>query len=144
SSRTIPTVPAWGRRRRSPSRRRRPRPGRGSPRNSRMRRIRRSTGAPSTPAVPELPEVEVVRRGLADHVAGRTITGARILSARTSRRFEHGGEALARLVAGRSVTRVARRGKYLWLEFADGPGTARRVPPPGYEGERLSLVVHLG
>jgi formamidopyrimidine-DNA glycosylase len=33
--------------------------------------------------MPELPEVEVVRRGLQEHVAGRTITAVRVRCADT-------------------------------------------------------------
>lgn len=94
--------------------------------------------------MPELPEVEVVRRGLADHVAGREITAARILSPRTVRRFEPGGRELARMLAGRHVARVARRGKYLWFELADPPRTGGPAPSPGGDGAGRVLVVHLG
>ncbi|MDN5758033.1 MAG: Fpg/Nei family DNA glycosylase [Tomitella sp.] len=90
--------------------------------------------------MPELPEVEVVRRGLASHVLGLIVTDARVLSARTSRRFEAGSSALAGELVGRVIVDVARRGKYLWLELdpaEPGDGAADRAA-------RVALVVHLG
>ncbi|MEV4162525.1 bifunctional DNA-formamidopyrimidine glycosylase/DNA-(apurinic or apyrimidinic site) lyase [Nonomuraea dietziae] len=60
--------------------------------------------------MPELPEVEVVRRGLADWVTGRTIGAAEVLHPRAVRR-----QIGPFLVAGRTITSAERRGKYLWL-----------------------------
>ncbi|MDN5796832.1 MAG: bifunctional DNA-formamidopyrimidine glycosylase/DNA-(apurinic or apyrimidinic site) lyase [Intrasporangium sp.] len=67
--------------------------------------------------MPELPEVEVVRRGLADHVAGRRIARATITGARVARRHEPGPVDLAARLLGSTVTAARRRGKYLWLEL---------------------------
>ena len=67
--------------------------------------------------MPELPEVEVVRRGLADHVLGRTITEVRVDHPRAVRRHLLGGEDFAARLKGRTVTAVSRRGKYLWFEI---------------------------
>jgi formamidopyrimidine-DNA glycosylase len=78
--------------------------------------------------MPELPEVEVVRRGLAAHIAGKTITGVRVHHPRAVRRHEAGpGDLTARLLNNR-ITGTGRRGKYLWLTLGDGS----------------ALVVHLG
>ena len=78
--------------------------------------------------MPELPEVEVVRRGLAAHIAGRTITAVRVHHPRAVRRHEAGpGDLTARLLNNR-ITGTGRRGKYLWLTLGDGS----------------ALVVHLG
>jgi formamidopyrimidine-DNA glycosylase len=78
--------------------------------------------------VPELPEVEVVRRGLAAHVTGRTISAVRVHHARAVRRHEAGpADLTARLLDAR-ITGTGRRGKYLWLTLDDGS----------------ALVVHLG
>jgi formamidopyrimidine-DNA glycosylase len=78
--------------------------------------------------MPELPEVEVVRRGLAAHVAGRTISAVRVHHPRAVRRHEAGpGDLTARLLGAR-ITGTGRRGKYLWLTLDDGS----------------ALVVHLG
>jgi formamidopyrimidine-DNA glycosylase len=75
--------------------------------------------------MPELPEVEVVRRGLAEHVTSRTISYVDVLHARAVRRQD--GPLDAALV-GRTVRCVSRRGKYLWLPLDDG----------------TALVAHLG
>jgi formamidopyrimidine-DNA glycosylase len=75
--------------------------------------------------MPELPEVEVVRRGLAEHVSSRTIRTVDVLHGRAVRRQE--GPLGAALV-GRTVRCVSRRGKYLWLPLDDG----------------TALVAHLG
>jgi formamidopyrimidine-DNA glycosylase len=68
-------------------------------------------------AVPELPEVEVVRRGLADHVAGRTIAMVEVLHPRAIRRHLPGAPDFVGRLTGRTVTAARRRGKYLWLEL---------------------------
>jgi len=65
--------------------------------------------------VPELPEVEVVSRGLDDHVRGRTIASATILHPRAARRHVGGTEDLSARMVGATITGTARRGKYLWL-----------------------------
>lgn len=78
--------------------------------------------------MPELPEVEVVRRGLEAHVAGKTITAVRVHHPRAVRRHEAGpADLTARLIDSR-ITGTGRRGKYLWLTLDDGS----------------ALVVHLG
>ena len=78
--------------------------------------------------MPELPEVEVVRRGLHDHVVGRHITRARISGVRVARRHDAGAEDLADRLHDVAVTAASRRGKYLWLAL---------------DGED-ALIVHLG
>jgi formamidopyrimidine-DNA glycosylase len=70
--------------------------------------------------VPELPEVEVVRRGLADHVLDRTITVVAVDHARAVRRHAGGGDDFAARLTGRTITGVRRRGKYLWLDLDGG------------------------
>ncbi|UTM47188.1 bifunctional DNA-formamidopyrimidine glycosylase/DNA-(apurinic or apyrimidinic site) lyase [Glutamicibacter mysorens] len=65
--------------------------------------------------MPELPEVEVVRRGLDDHVRGRTIASAIVRHPRAARRHVGGPEDLAARLVGATITGTARRGKYLWL-----------------------------
>nr|WP_218875423.1 bifunctional DNA-formamidopyrimidine glycosylase/DNA-(apurinic or apyrimidinic site) lyase [Janibacter alkaliphilus] len=81
-----------------------------------------------------MPEVEVVRRGLADHVTGRRIAAVELRGTRVARRHVEGPDDLAGRLAGRVVTGAHRRGKYLWLALADGP---EQVADEG-------LVVHLG
>ena len=82
--------------------------------------------------MPELPEVEVVRRGLQAHLAGRTITAVRVLHPRAVRRHEPGASDLTARLTGARVTGTDRRGKYLWLTLADVPF------------DSTALVVHLG
>ena len=82
--------------------------------------------------MPELPEVEVVRRGLADHVVGRTIADAQFHGARVVRRHLPGPADLAARIAGNHVEAARRRGKYLWLVL--------RAP----DGSRQALLAHLG
>ena len=78
--------------------------------------------------MPELPEVETVRRGLAAHLKGRTITAVRVHHPRAARRHEAGPDDLTARLIGAHVTGTGRRGKYLWLSMSDG----------------AALVVHLG
>jgi formamidopyrimidine-DNA glycosylase len=70
--------------------------------------------------VPELPEVEVVRRGLEAHIVDRQIVGVDVLAPRSVRRHLAGPEDLADRLAGRTITGVMRRGKYLWLPLDHG------------------------
>ncbi|KMO81055.1 DNA-formamidopyrimidine glycosylase [Mycolicibacterium chubuense] len=78
--------------------------------------------------MPELPEVEVVRRGLHQHVAGRTITAVRVHHPRAVRRHEAGPADLTARLLDMTITGTGRRGKYLWLKLSD----------------ESALVVHLG
>lgn len=67
--------------------------------------------------MPELPEVEVVRRGLEDHVVGYTFTSVEVLHPRAGR----GNDTdLAEVLPGLTVTGTGRRGKFMWLELSDG------------------------
>ncbi|MCH9733757.1 MAG: bifunctional DNA-formamidopyrimidine glycosylase/DNA-(apurinic or apyrimidinic site) lyase [Actinomycetia bacterium] len=78
--------------------------------------------------MPELPEVEVVRRGLAEHLADKTITDVRVHHPRAVRRHELGAADLTARLVGATITGTGRRGKYLWLTL----------------GDETALVVHLG
>jgi len=82
--------------------------------------------------MPELPEVEVVRRGLDDHVVGRRIETAEFFGARVARRHQPGPVDLADRLRGNVVHAAERRGKYLWLVL-DAP-----------DGHRQGLIIHLG
>jgi formamidopyrimidine-DNA glycosylase len=82
--------------------------------------------------VPELPEVEVVRRGLADHVVGRTVSHAVLTGHRVARRHAAGPADLAARLEHARILDADRRGKYLWLV----------VQPPCDDPH--ALVVHLG
>lgn len=70
--------------------------------------------------MPELPEVEVVRRGLEPHLAGRTITGVHVLHPRPVRRHLAGAADFEATLTGRTFAVPRRRGKYLWLPLTDG------------------------
>lgn len=78
--------------------------------------------------MPELPEVEVVRRGLAAHVTGRTITAVQVHHPRAVRRHIPGAADLTARLLGARISGTDRRGKYLWLVLSD----------------EVALVVHLG
>jgi len=82
--------------------------------------------------VHELPEVEVVRRGLAEHVVGRRIAQVQILGSRVARRHVAGPADLVARTQHTDVVTARRRGKYLWLVL-DQPGDARQA-----------LLLHLG
>jgi len=74
--------------------------------------------------VPELPEVEITRRGIEPHVAGRAIVDVVVREPRL--RWPVPKDLKGRL-AGRIVDRVRRRAKYLLFDCGDG-----------------TLIVHLG
>ena len=69
--------------------------------------------------MPELPEVETVRRGLAEHVAGRAIDEVEVLHPRAVRRHAAGAADFAAALRGRVLDAPLRRGKYLWLPVGD-------------------------
>jgi formamidopyrimidine-DNA glycosylase len=79
--------------------------------------------------VPELPEVEVVRRGLAAHVVGRTVATVEVLHPRAVRRHTAGAADLSARLSGRTPVAASRRGKYLWLVLS---------------GRDFALLAHLG
>ncbi|MGV0992631.1 MAG: bifunctional DNA-formamidopyrimidine glycosylase/DNA-(apurinic or apyrimidinic site) lyase [Mycobacterium sp.] len=78
--------------------------------------------------MPELPEVEVVRRGLQAHIAGKTITAVQVHHPRAVRRHDAGAADLTARLLGARIAGTDRRGKYLWLTLSDD----------------TALVVHLG
>jgi formamidopyrimidine-DNA glycosylase len=68
--------------------------------------------------MPELPEVETIRRQLAPHLDGRTITSVEILDARWTRPAAPGPVEAG--LRGARIERVGRAGKYLiWSLSAD-------------------------
>lgn len=81
--------------------------------------------------MPELPEVETVRIGLETHLVGRVVASTEVLHPRAVRRHAGGEPDLIGRLAGKQVTGVRRRGKYLWIDVADS-------------ADRAALVVHLG
>ncbi|WP_026555267.1 bifunctional DNA-formamidopyrimidine glycosylase/DNA-(apurinic or apyrimidinic site) lyase [Arthrobacter sp. 35W] len=96
--------------------------------------------------MPELPEVEVVRRGLARWVAGRTIDGVDVVDPRSIRRHALGSEDFSGNLMGATVLDVLRRGKFLWMPLSDTDhntgdtsGDGASAAPP-----HTALVAHLG
>ncbi|MET9325810.1 bifunctional DNA-formamidopyrimidine glycosylase/DNA-(apurinic or apyrimidinic site) lyase [Tsukamurella sp. NPDC003166] len=83
--------------------------------------------------MPELPEVEVVRRGLVDHLVGRGITTVEVLHPRAARRHAAGEADMIGQITGASVESAQRRGKFLWLPLTRGGDAAD-----------AAIVVHLG
>ena len=98
--------------------------------------------------MPELPEVEVTRRGLSPHLAGRTITGVVVREPRL--RWPVPLEV--RQLAGRTVKTIRRRGKYLLVDCGDGhlilhlgmSGSLRLVPPEMPAGKHDHVDVVFG
>ncbi len=76
--------------------------------------------------MPELPEVEVVRRGLLNHLPGRTITG--LSTDGKKMRLPVPETALRASLTGARITDVRRRAKYLLIDMDNGS----------------VLIVHLG
>jgi formamidopyrimidine-DNA glycosylase len=74
--------------------------------------------------MPELPEVEITRRGIAEHIAGQTVSG---LAVRQPRLRYPVPEELASLLTGQRIDAVRRRAKYLLLDVGAG-----------------SVLIHLG
>jgi len=74
--------------------------------------------------MPELPEVEITRRGLAAHLTGLTIADVVIRNARLRWPIP---KNLPRLLSGRTILSLKRRGKYLLMDCGNG-----------------TLILHLG
>lgn len=64
--------------------------------------------------MPELPEVEAARRGIAEHLVGRTVEAVELYRPRLVQGLP--GLSLE-LLPGHRLLDVGRRGKYLWLVF---------------------------
>lgn len=87
--------------------------------------------------MPELPEVEVVRRGLNEHLVGRTITGVRVHHPRAVRRHDAGPADLTARLLGARITGTDRRGKYLWLLLSGVAADEALVVHLGMSGQML-------
>ena len=98
--------------------------------------------------MPELPEVEVTRRGLQPQLAGRRISGVSVREPRL--RWPVPRDVLA--LAGRTVSAVRRRGKYLLVDCGDGhlilhlgmSGSLRVLPPGTPPGKHDHFDLLLG
>ena len=84
--------------------------------------------------MPELPEVETIRQGLDRWVTGRVIASVEVLHPRAVRRHVAGPADFADALAGRTVTGIRRRGKYLWLPLDDGAAVVGHL---GMSGQML-------
>ncbi|MGY1915759.1 bifunctional DNA-formamidopyrimidine glycosylase/DNA-(apurinic or apyrimidinic site) lyase [Blastococcus sp. SYSU DS0973] len=91
--------------------------------------------------MPELPEVEVVRRGLEQWVAGRTVETVEVHHPRAVRRHLEGADHFVQAVTGRTFTAAHRRGKYLWLPLAEPDGTPSGRAMVGHLGMSGQLLV---
>lgn len=87
--------------------------------------------------MPELPEVEVVRRGVAAHAAGRTIVAVTVHDERAIRRHLPGGADFADRLRGSYIAGVRRRGKYFWLALDDDAGGDALLCHLGMSGQML-------
>jgi formamidopyrimidine-DNA glycosylase len=76
--------------------------------------------------MPELPEVETIRRSLEPHLVGRRIAGLTVREPRLREQVDP--SALRRACAGREITGLGRRAKYLLCHLAGG----------------RTLILHLG
>ena len=100
--------------------------------------------------MPELPEVEVTRRGLAPHLAGRVITGVKVREPRLRWPVP---QAVRRL-AGQAIRSIKRRGKYLLVDCGSGhlilhlgmSGSLRVIPAttPPAKHDHVDLVLDNG
>ena len=101
--------------------------------------------------MPELPEVEVSRRGLQPFLEGKPVREAIV---RTPKLRHEIPANLPALIAGRTLARIERRGKYLLFDFSTGntpgwlilhlgmSGSLRLVPPgtPPQKHDHFDLV----
>src|SRR6266436_6228583 len=97
--------------------------------------------------MPELPEVEVTRRGLLPHLAGRVISGVEVREPR----LRWPVPPAVRRLAGRTIQAIRRRGKYLLVDCGDGhlilhlgmSGSLRVLPPgtPAEKHDHFDLVL---
>jgi len=76
----------------------------------------------------------VVRRGLDQHVTGRTISRVEVLHPRVVRRHAPGPADFAAALTGRRVLGARRRGKYLWLPLDSGDALLAHL---GMSGQML-------
>lgn len=65
--------------------------------------------------MPELPEVETIRRGLSQHLTGRTISAVRVRQEKLRHLVD--AQALREHAVGRAINRVERRAKYLLIHL---------------------------
>jgi formamidopyrimidine-DNA glycosylase len=96
-----------------------------------------ATAPEHDPSMPELPEVETVRRSLLKRVVGQRITSLQVGDYPAVLGGDRAEDVQAR-IAGRTVTGIRRRAKYLILDLDDGTAIVVHLRMTG----RLSLVPH--
>src|SRR5690349_12327070 len=79
--------------------------------------------------MPELPEVETIRRQLEPEITGARIAEAEIVGERWTRPESPG--AVEKLLTGRTIEAVERRGKYLLLRLEGGRTLAMHLRMTG-------------
>lgn len=84
--------------------------------------------------MPELPEVETIRRGLAEHLTGRTVETVEGEGSRLVRNNPGGLTQLKTALLGARIKSVERRGKFMWLVL-DGPAEEAMVIHLGMSGQ---------
>jgi len=94
--------------------------------------------------MPELPEVEVVRRGLARHVVGRTVDAVEVRHPRAVRRHTPGSADFAAALTGARFETALRRGKYLWLPLDTMASTVGDTAGDIADNTSRALLAHLG
>jgi len=96
--------------------------------------------------MPELPEVETIKNELAPHIIGHTITAVTLFDERIVR--QPSVEEFNSCLIGQAITRVGRRGKYLFLSLTSGQtlvihlkmtGSLWLTPPDRF----IRAVIHL-
>ena len=83
----------------------------------------------------------MVRRGLAQWVAGRTVATVEVHHPRAVRRHLEGADHFVQALTGRTLVDAHRRGKYLWLPIAEPDGTAVGQALVGHLGMSGQLLV---
>lgn len=87
--------------------------------------------------MPELPEVEVVRRGLAEHLVGHRMESVDVRHPRAVRRSPGGPAQVQSQLTGSTVTSLDRRGKFVWALLDDAPGAPCLLVHLGMSGQML-------
>lgn len=97
--------------------------------------------------MPELPEVEITRRGIEPFVLGKTITGVIVRNPNLRQRVPRN---IVRILVGKQVRRLIRRGKYLLFECDGGllivhlgmSGSLRVIDPetPPREHDHIDII----
>ncbi|OKL47572.1 DNA-formamidopyrimidine glycosylase [Boudabousia liubingyangii] len=91
--------------------------------------------------MPELPEAEIVRRGLAEILAGTKIEGLEVFHPRTAR-YQNGGSAqLTQQLSGAHLDAVVRRGKFMWTLTSNGQALMMHL---GMSGQFRPLAKQAG